>query len=657
MGLIIPATVAKKHTGSRDVSRGLFVAAWGLTGAVSPRASVRVAAVDGSGEALNLYTDHHRIDREAPSRPWAVYLAGRDLRYRLLAFDLDAKTPAAAAAAARDADVLSGILRDAGMESVVCESGPSGGRHVWVGLAESVDAATVATIARLVRHVCPTLDLAPLANATTGCVRPPGAPHRSGGRSVVLEGSVATLTAPTATAAHIQRLVERLAHLVDVIEPDRALDPRTPLPVDEHGRTYLPGPRRTLPASAQAALAEDATAADGTASAVLWRVLVGAAYARWRHADVAELVATSPGLEHVRTQRAESGTRRPRPAQGDTSAVAVLRRQWDKAVAFVANSRQTGSDPTFDPRADAIAAHVRAVQARAQAAGGRWATRTGPADRRVLDTLCLLALQALSDCVEADIRRLALLAGIGRETARTGLLRLASEGWISQARAAEGPHGAHWKIGPDATIHSLSLIERSQADPRPAGAGAAERTLLMGTLTKRLAAAAHDCFTPRGGLGHLAGNIYARATEDLQTIDDFAQLTGTDRPTTRKILTRLTAAGVLVATKVGWRRRAQDYRRAVAVDLGVEGRLLERARHYRLERELWAWWQQEEAWMRAPRRTAASRRPGPGQLALLPDIGTNHHGAHPRRRDGRADYRTARALLVGGALNTQVAIA
>ncbi|MFX5752086.1 hypothetical protein ABTE32_21945, partial [Acinetobacter baumannii] len=85
------------------------------------------------------------------------YLAGPDQRFRLLAFDLDAHGDPAAAA--RDADVLSGLLSDVGLPHVLCESGPTGGRHLWVGLAESVDAETVATLARLARHVCPTLDL------------------------------------------------------------------------------------------------------------------------------------------------------------------------------------------------------------------------------------------------------------------------------------------------------------------------------------------------------------------------------------------------------------------------------------------------------------------------------------------------------------------
>ena len=341
-------------------------ASWSLTAAMSPRPVVRVAAVDAYGEVVNTYTSHRRISGSEPDRPWAVYLADTAGRFHLLAFDLDAKCPGAAASADRDADVLASLLAHAGIEHVVCESGPSGGRHVWAALAEPVAADTAATLARLVRHLCPTLDVAPLSNPATGCVRPPGAPHRDGGTSTVLRGDPRALTAPTTTAAQVRALLAHVAQLVDDAEPAHAVDARTPLPLDEHGRRYLPGPRRELAAVSAAALREDA--ACGDASAVLWRVLIGAAAARWRHADVAALVDTAPGLEHVRTYR-DRGTRR---ARGRGDAARVLRRQWDKAVQHVAASaRQVGADPTFDARAAAIAARVHEVQAAADAARGR----------------------------------------------------------------------------------------------------------------------------------------------------------------------------------------------------------------------------------------------------------------------------------------------
>ena len=628
-----PFVIPKADTSPR-------VAAWSLTRAMSPRPSVRMAVVDAYGQILNQYTGQHRADAAEPDRPWAVYLADTERRFRLLCFDLDAKSAGAASAAARDSEVIAGLLRDAGLSSVVCQSGPAGGRHVWTALAESLDAETVATLGRLTRELCPTLDLSPLSNPVTGCVRPPGAPHRDGGRSTVLAGSLDALTHPTGTAAGIRALVERLASLVNTAEPAHTLDPTTPLPLDEHACLYLPGPRRPLPAVSAAALREDA--ASGDASAVLWRILIGAASARWRHADIAALVPTSPGLEHVRTSR-DRGQRLAR-SQGEASR--LLRRQWDKAVKHVASSpRKIGDDPTFDARAAAITTHVRTIQERADSATGRWTRGGGPADRRVLDVLCLLSLQALNASVEADTRRLALLAGIGRETARTALLRLSAEDWISQASPADGPHGAVWKIGPRNAIHSFPALARSQADPRPAGAGSAERISLLNQLTPRTHAAAHDVFTQGPGLGHLAGNTYAMISTEPQRLDDVTLLLGGPRSQTARTLDRLTAAGLLIHDFRGWRRPLIDPRSPAAARIGVAGRLADRTRRYRLERELWAWWKAEETWMNAPRRTAPRRRPGFGQLSLIPEAGTHAYGPYPRRSDGRADHKAAHREL------------
>lgn len=613
---------------------------WLLTQTISPRPSVRVATVDAYGEVQNLYSQTQHVGPTPPETPWAMYLTGTDRTFRFLCFDHDAKTPGAAAAAARDAEVTAGLLARVGLEPVVCASGPGGGRHVWTALAEPVDAETVATLARLTKHLCPTLDLSPLTNAAAGCVRPPGAPHRTGGVSEVLAGSVAALIHPTGTAAQVRAVLEDVAQRIETAEPAHVPDARRPLPVDAHRHRYLPGPRRPLPRSSAAALDEDA--AMGDASAVLWRVLIGAAAARWRYEDVAALI-DRPGMAHVRSAR-DRGHRIPRtPAD----SAAILRRQWDKAVQHVAASprRAEGEDPTFDERAGAIAAHVRQVQQRADAAAGRWTTPAGPTDRRVLDVLCLLSLQGLTASVEADIRRLGLLAGIGRETARTGLLRLAQDGWITQHSSAEGVRAACWTIAPTAAIHNSITKGRSQADPRAPlpRTGAADRTTLLATLHSRLTDAAHDAFTP-GALGHHAGNLYARTSQDPQSPADLARSTGASLPRTLRALERLAAEGLLLVDAAGWRRPHRDVRAAAATRHGASGRLEQRARTYALERDLWTWWQAEQAWMRAPRRTPAQRRASHGQLAIIPSSETTSYGAHPRRADGRADYRAARAL-------------
>lgn len=142
-------------------------------------------------------------------------------------------------------------------------------------------------------------------------------------------------------------------------------------------------------------------------------------------------------------------------------------------------------------------------------------------------------------------------------------------------------------------------------------------------------------------------NTYARTTTEPQDLDELSARTGDSPERTARILDRLVSAGVLVRSRHGWRRHRTDHRTAAARRLDVDGRLDDRAHRYAVERELWAWWQAEDAWMRAPRRPGAKHRPGRGQLALVltPDAGTHAYGPHPRRADGRLDWREARRIV------------
>jgi len=621
--------------------------AWALTRAVSPRPLVRVADVDAYGEAVNTYTRRARTAGARPDAPWAVYLTDQAGAFRLLAFDFDAAKGDPAA----DAATMCGWLEHAGLPHLLTRSGPSGGRHVWLALAEAVDAAVVDTLARLARARLPSLDIAPLSNPVTGCVRPPGSPHRAGGSSTVLGGDPAALAAPTATAADVARLGETLAagHRPEPLAPVDPVDPAVALPTDRAGRLYLPGVRRQLPAGSTQALEVDASAMD--ANTVLRRVLVGAAAARWRCADVAVLVAHSPGLEHVRSQGQGPGV--PRRVRSPGESRAVLARQWDRAVRWVAAHPRASNfeDPTFEPRAAALADLVEQTQTRADAAAGRWAGPGGPADRRVLDALCVLVLHAMSTVVEADIRRLGLVCGIGRETARTALMRLARDGWVTRHAPADGPRAASWILN-EALSTVIDVPSRSQADPRPPGAGSAERNRWLMLLRTRLAAAAHDVFTPAGGLGHATGQLYAILISQPASTSRLAHQLGTTTEDTGIRLGALRAARLARRTSKGWSVVRADRRDAAAARLGVAGRLADRARRYALEREAFAWWTGELTWMHAPHRTAASRRPGLGQLVALDPTDTPPAWpAHPRRGDGRADFAAARRVLATGAVD------
>ena len=619
--------------------------AWELTRRISPRRIVRGADLDAGGRPINSYPLLHPVTGARPTTPWAVHLADAQGRFHLLCVDLDAK--ASPESAASDADRLSGWLSDHDVAHLVCASGPTGGRHIWIGLAESIDADLARTFGLLLKNWLPAVDVAPLANPATGCVRPPGAPHRLGGTSRILTGALSCLTRPSVTADQIGRLIRDLAAHVNAAGVDIPPQPRTrPVAFDGGAMPYLPGSRRPLSARCQAAL--DAPLV-GDLSATLWRVLCGAAAAHWRYPDIIAL-RHAPGLEHTRTIR-QGTSRTPRPTIGAASSAAVLRRQWIRAVHAVAVTPAPhtgpGADATFEGRADAIVALVRNVQARADATPGRWGHHPGGlAHRRVLDALCLYHLQAVrTDAVEADIRRLALTCGIDRETARRALLALAADGWISRTRAAEGRRAACWTIDPAGAIHTHTTTALSQADPRPTGIGPALRTLLTRELAARLHDVAHDAFAPRGGLGADAGQLYARLNEPL-TLIDAANLMGWMSPHSEQVLGQLAAAGLAVRQEDGWSRGDPGRLDVVADDQGTTGRTQQRAHRYGLERAAWAWWQTELARMRATHlnrphrgrtRPRAHRGPTGGEAVRWP--------AHPRHADGRADFAAARCAI------------
>ncbi len=609
--------------------------AWRFTQQISCRSSVRLSVRDSSGVIQHRYPIQHRLDAEAPVLPWAINLTDVSGNWHFLVFDLDT-THATAEAVQADCDQLADWLDKIGIPTVVCASGPTHGRHVWVALAEPMRSPTVALLARSLARRLPTLDIGPLMNAATGIVRPPGAPHRHGGRSEILSGHRRTLTHPIALAEPLERWIARMA--ADDLVADMAAVGETPEQAstratvrDASGILSLAGEPRPLPPASQQALDSPVTQACD-ASAVLMRVLVGAVAASWRYGQVRDLVATAPGLEYARTVR-DGAKRVPRPPKGKSATDNVLRQQWDKAVAFVTSTpRQRTEDAEFTARASAIAALVERVQTRADAAPGYWGTGAGPTMRRVLDALCLLALRGVVATVEADQRRLAVLCGIGAQTARRGLARLAEDGWIVLAEEAEGVRGRRWKIAPQDVFHSIPSRGGPQGTPPPSLG--ASRHSLLGTLTNRLTLAAHDIFTPHG-LGHHAGNVYARAEFNEHPGPDHAELL------------QLARAGLITPSGPAWIRTHPDTRDLEAMWHGADGTLATRAARIADERELWAWWQAELSWITAPR--PKKKRPKPyTSLFVLDPVTQSIHGRYPRTgptRHGRADFGAARRFL------------
>ena len=195
------------------------------------------------------------------------------------------------------------------------------------------------------------------------------------------------------------------------------------------------------------------------------------------------------------------------------------------------------------------------------------------------------------------------------------------------------------------------------------------RTDLLARLSAYLTAQAHDVFTGwRPALGHVAGVVWARMHELAPgalrggvRIEDLAEATGYDVAVTRAIVGRLVEAGLARqwSPSLGglWRASSPRTRTTVAKRLGVHGTLAGRSRAAAVDREVWAWWQGEEAWMRTKRadrpeaRAARDRRaPGAGQERIGVFAGEDvraRRGPYPRDGHGRADHRAARARVGG----------
>ena len=631
---------------------------WSLARTLSPHPRVRIADVDDAGAIANSYRTTLPAAGPAPAdgRPWAIHLADDRGRYQLLGFDLDAKR----GPAATDVQRLRELLTRAGLPHVVCASGPGGGRHVWAALAEPVTAALVAGIARGLAGLLPSLDPIPLLNPRTGALRPPLAPHRHGGRSEVIAGQLADLTRPVATAADVLTFAGIVrAEQVDQVDDDSEQPGRSRqgLGIDERGHRHLRGPRRPLTAGSRNALYERPSPAADT-SVVLRTALCGAVHARWRLADVQALLATAPGLEHVRSRADGRGA--DRQPWTEHEARKRLAAEWDRAVGFVATHPVgPAADPAFQARQDTVAAAVAAVQRRADASPGRWAQGGGPADRRVLDIACRLMLDAVRVDIELDIRRAGDLTGISRETARIALQRLTRDGWLLPAAAAAGVHGAHWTLPPpprndrDRPGPELSTpvvaTRLSQENTRP-GALPTNYSAWRSHLTHQTTTLRHDALT-HAGLGHHAARVYQALTTTPADLLDLIARTGYSRPRLSRLLDRLATHQLARNDLRGrWQLRGRTHTGGTklgraARTLGVLGVLVDRGRRYAVERAAWAWWTDELAWRRAP--AAAKRRsPGAGQLELIPTAGgRQHHGRHPVDHRGRADYAAALAHL------------
>jgi DNA-binding transcriptional ArsR family regulator len=622
---------------------------WHITRRLSPREDVRAAARAATGEVLNAYDKLWPLDEAPPSTTWAMFLADDDLRFRYLCFDFDAS----AGDPQNDADRMTYWLEQLNIPHLVCLSGPTGGRHIWVHLAEPADADTVRTIAYLTRSLFPSLDLAPLTNPKAGCVRPPYAPHRAGGHSAPI-GDIAAITDHEADEDALEQLRTLLVDLgAELPAPDT--EDLHNIVRDADGHPRVRGRRRPMSMAMDSVLHSEA---GPDASHTLVRILAAAAHARWGYQDIREQVHSALGLEHARTRRVGATRQRRTEHQIDK----VLTAAWEYAVRYVASNplSATGDDEDYRERTASVTAAVQRALRQADALPGLWSTHNSRvagthAQRVVLDAVCLYMLQSSQHTVEADVRRLSADTGYGRTTISQALRALTdveiAGGWLDVVSEAEGVHARRYRLASRFSTEEVTE-ERTQAHMRAMANVLPLSQALIREISTRLELFAHDIFCAPHSLGRNSGIVYTHTAEDgVSTLADLANATGLAAAVVRRHLDDLAAAGLVERTEGGWRRYSPTVRDFAARGRGVDGYLEERRARYDEERLVWAWWLAEVTWME---RKAKHRR---GRKSYSNESDRPDYVAYPRGPTKRRDHKRARELVRAGYLEQGLTLA
>lgn len=638
--------------------------AWVLTRALSPRDGVRAAAQLATGEILNEYDREWSVNEQPPSTTWAMYLSGDRRQFDYLCFDLDSSR----GNAPYDAGRLSYWLDELNISHLICESGPTGGRHVWVGIDGAVDGDLVRDLAHLAGQLLPSLDPTPLLNPATGCVRPPGAPHRHGGVSVPL-GALSALTNRTVTPEAVADLASFFVDAgAELPSPNLAI--MHGMAVDADGHPYMIGPKRPLSARVEAML--HAPPAEDT-SYTLAAVLAGCAHSRWRHADVLA-VFSAPAFEHVRTMRGRKGA--SRIARSVQARIRVFDAAWENAVRYVASHpiNGTGEDTDYLARSQNALAAVERAQERANAMPGLWgADRASSAARRstgthstraVLDALCLYIAQSAQLVVEADVRRLAADTGYGRTTVHTALRSLTrplvhddpDSAWIVRVGEPSFPHAQRYRLsGKFSTAREENNWTQGPARPRPT-THPQNRSHWLQRLSGGLKPLNRDVFAAPHSLGRTAGLVFKHLSTDASaSVEDLTLRTGLDPSRVRASL-HLLRFYRLARRGAGWSRGDDVAADAASTLLGVAGYLDRRRSRYGAERGRWEWWNAELTWMRKPNKKRRGR-PSTTGVALFTQNDRAQYSRYPRGPDGRGAHREALLLVEAGILSPALTLA
>lgn len=539
-----------------------------LGGGTRPRVRIgrpRAAGIEYRGR------DERPLTHTLPSSPAAVRIYGDDGTCRALCFDLDV-APGGRSLVDADAQRLTAWLTAAGAR-VVTDVSPNGGRHVYVPLAKPLEYRTAREIVEALATMFASLDASPHRSLRSGCIRTPGAVHKSGGHqqlTMTLNAAVDVLM-----RRNSPRIVQRIhASLTAEIAAWRAAQDIEPLTGAEEDppQAHVHGLAPRLTRIAREGV-YDATRYPSDSEA-RQAVLAGAARARWALADVVVRLEDGrwPGLAGLYARYSPTNRRK------------ALARDWRRAQALIATSR---AEPAVTSRNDTV--HRSNTSAK-KSQGGTLPSpasvdehaliRTWRAALRTSELTSLpgrrwygarFLLRALGEAAHKTgsrylafgTRSLAVATGLDHSTVSVLLHELTTRGWIDRLQCARGEN---------ADLYALTL------PPELVDVAPGLRW------DKGKAHALRPVFRE---LGHVPALVFeAIEQQRAATITDLVAVTGISRRAVHDAVDILSAWGLLERTGNGLLPHPEHLLR-VAEHLGALEAVVDQLRRYATQRAAW----------------------------------------------------------------------
>ncbi len=401
-------------------------------------------AVAGQYSKLRVYRNNAKIELrwslEAMNLPFMVYITTERDSFRTLAFDFDAKK-ITAEEVENEVAKFSSELDELQIRYVVCESGPSGGRHVFVCFANDLDDLSVRNLAYGIEARFQSFDKTNLLNSKTGAIRPPLALHRNGGSSTILGVSKS----------------EALAILYDR-NPIHLFDPlarKFPTPSEPPSRiTGLRKAKRMTQRALQLLYRGDHAGRFASRSELTHSIVCSAIRAGMS-AEALFIILMNPaneGGEKVRELASNHGRHR---------ALKYLEREFREAAKFLQKNpmaiHEGGLDCTYlDVGASLVFEPSKTVT-------------QSSTTRLVIAAHLKIAWQVGSPTYTASDRQISEISGVSRRSVGVIHRKLIEQGLLERIEIGKFEHGSQWELLPKLCAEEKRstphLSVENQSDP------------------------------------------------------------------------------------------------------------------------------------------------------------------------------------------------